>query len=279
MSALFGHSKGAFTGATTARAGLLKAADGGMLFLDEIGELGCDEQAMLLRAIEEKRFLPVGSDREVDSGFQLIAGTNCDLQSSVREGRFREDLLARINLWTFCMPGLAERRDDIAPNLEYEIERCGAKLGRKITINKEARELFLRFAESSDALWTANFRDLNAAVTRMATLCHGGRITADDVAEEVERLKRSWKNHEKNEFTQDVLRTVYSDEQIETLDLFDQGQLSFVIKVCRESKSLAEAGRKLYSISRLSKAQPNDSDRLRKYLSRFELDWSDLVVT
>ena len=77
-----------------------------MLFLDEIGELGADEQGVLLRAIEEKQFLPLGADREVRSDFQLIAGTNADLAALVRRGRFREDLLARINLWTFRLPGL-----------------------------------------------------------------------------------------------------------------------------------------------------------------------------
>ncbi len=113
MSALFGHVKGAFTGAQNAREGLLRAADGGMLFLDEIGELGADEQAMLLKAIEEKRFFPLGSDREVESDFQLIAGTHRDLRGRVAEGLFREDLFARINLWTFELPGLAGRREDI----------------------------------------------------------------------------------------------------------------------------------------------------------------------
>src|SRR6266478_5347113 len=87
MSALFGHVKGAFTGAVNSRPGLLRAADGGVLFLDEIGELGADEQAMLLRALEEKVFLPLGSDREVKSDFQLIGGTNRDLATRVRDGR------------------------------------------------------------------------------------------------------------------------------------------------------------------------------------------------
>src|SRR4029077_8241156 len=95
MSTLFGHVKGAFTGALRDRPGVLRAADKGMLFLDEIGELGTDEQAMLLRALEERTFLPLGSDREAHSDFQLIAGTNRDLLVAVREGRFREDLLAR----------------------------------------------------------------------------------------------------------------------------------------------------------------------------------------
>jgi transcriptional regulatory protein RtcR len=109
-STLFGHVRGSFTGAQRDRAGLLRSANGGLLFLDEIGELGCDEQAMLLRALEEKRFLPVGADREVESDFQLIAGTNRDLLDDVQSGSFREDLLARINLWTFQLPGWRNAR-------------------------------------------------------------------------------------------------------------------------------------------------------------------------
>ncbi|MBB5720374.1 sigma54-dependent transcription regulator, partial [Stakelama sediminis] len=96
MSALFGHKKGAFTGAVADRPGLLRAADTGMLFLDEVGELGLDEQAMILRAIEDKRFLPVGADTEAASDFHLIAGTNRDLARAVTEGVFREDLFARL---------------------------------------------------------------------------------------------------------------------------------------------------------------------------------------
>ncbi|MBD3814723.1 MAG: sigma 54-interacting transcriptional regulator, partial [Betaproteobacteria bacterium] len=115
MSALFGHRKGAFTGAVQDRPGLLKSADKGLLFLDEIGELGLDEQAMILRAIEEGRFLPVGADSEAKSKFQLIAGTNRNLMDEVAAGNFREDLFARLNLWTFALPGLAKRREDIAP--------------------------------------------------------------------------------------------------------------------------------------------------------------------
>ena len=115
MSALFGHVKGAFTGANSDRPGLLKSANNGMLFLDEIGELGLDEQAMILRAIEEKRFLSVGSDKETVSSFQLVAGTNRDLSRAVTDGRFREDLLARLNLWTFELPGLKDRREDKSP--------------------------------------------------------------------------------------------------------------------------------------------------------------------
>ncbi|MES2301326.1 MAG: sigma 54-interacting transcriptional regulator, partial [Pseudomonadota bacterium] len=169
MSALFGHKKGAFTGAAADRPGLLRTADGGMLFLDEIGELGLDEQAMILRAIEDKRFLPVGADRESESDFQLIAGTNRDLAQCVVDGTFREDLFARLNLWTFELPGLAERREDIAPNLDYELDRHAEREGERVTFNKEARDRYLAFAMSGEALWPGNFRDLASSVTRMAT--------------------------------------------------------------------------------------------------------------
>ena len=169
-STLFGHVKGAFTGAMSERSGLLRTADKGVLFLDEIGELGLDEQAMLLKAIEEKRFLPVGGDHEVHSDFQLIAGTNRDLGREVAHGRFREDLFARINLWTYELPGLVERGEDIEPNIEYLLREFGAEHGQMVRFNKEARDRYMRFAMSQEARWTGNFRDLSASITRMATL-------------------------------------------------------------------------------------------------------------
>jgi transcriptional regulatory protein RtcR len=135
LSTLFGHRKGAFTGATQDRQGLLREANKGMIFLDEIGELGLDEQAMLLRAIEEKHFFPMGSDREVDSDFQLICGTNQNLQKNAGRGKFRQDLLERINLWTFYFPGLRERREDIQPNIEYELEQFARKTKKRKSIS------------------------------------------------------------------------------------------------------------------------------------------------
>jgi transcriptional regulatory protein RtcR len=274
-SALFGHVKGAFTGATTDRPGLLRAADGGMLFLDEIGELGTDEQAMLLRAVEEKRFLPVGSDRDVQSDFRLVAGTNRDLTAQVANGQFREDLLSRINLWTFQLPGLASRREDIEPNLDYELDQYTARTGIKVTFNKEARRRFLDFAVSDAALWRANFRDLNGAVTRMATLAPGNRINLDTVEEEILRLEAAWRGSTPNE-CEGLLAAVLGPERLAELDRFDGVQLAEAIRVCRQSKTLSEAGRRLYGVSRTHKKSPNDADRLRKYLSRFGLSFDDL---
>ena len=273
MSTLFGHVKGAFTGAVKERPGLLRAADGGLLFLDEIGELGLDEQAMLLRALEEKRFLPFGGDREVSSNFQLIAGTNRDLQFAVREGRFREDLLARTNLWTFHLPGLQQRPEDIEPNLDYELEQFARKSSQRVTMSKEVREEFLKFAQSTTAKWTANFRDLNACITRMAILSPGGRITAPVLAGEIERLKGSWTTPVADDDQGALLAEILSEKAKAKLDPFDQAQLAFVIRICRESATLSDAGRKLFAVTRENRKTANDADRLRKYLARFDLDW------
>ena len=271
MSALFGHVRGSFTGALRDRPGLLRAADGGMLFLDEIGELGPDEQAALLRAVEQRRFLPLGADREVTSDFQLIAGTNTDLHAAVAHGRFREDLLARINLWTFRLPGLRDRVEDIEPNLDHELTAVSATAGARISMSREARTAFLAFAASDAAAWTGNFRDFNAAVVRMAALAPGGRITREIVAEEIGRLREAWRSSEPGE--DDGLSRLLTQEVIDRLDLFDRVQLREVVRVCRGSRTLSEAGRRLFAASRSRKASPNDADRLRKYLARFGVDW------
>ena len=276
MSALFGHTKGAFTGAVQERAGLLRAANNGLLFLDEIGELGLDEQAMLLRALEEKTFLPLGSDKEAHSDFQLICGTNRDLHHAVREGRFREDLLARIHLWTFVLPGLRDRREDIEPNLQYELDGWAERTGERVTFNKEARARFLNFALSSEALWKGNFRDLNAAVARMATLANGGRITVEVVEEEIERLQYSW-GGDALASAAPALATILTAEQLAAVDVFDRLQLEQVIAICRRCRSLSEAGRTLFNRSRAQRSSTNDADRLRKYLARFELNWDSIV--
>ncbi|MEO2035353.1 MAG: RNA repair transcriptional activator RtcR [Planctomycetaceae bacterium] len=275
MAALFGHVKGAFTGAATARSGLLTAADGGLLFLDEIGELGLDEQAMLLRAIEEKRFLPLGSDQEASVSFQVIAGSNRDLTRSVGDGDFREDLLARINLWTFQLPGLRDRPEDVEPNLDFELTRRSAESGQMISMTREARTQFLQLATSATATWTGNFRDLSAAVTRMATLSGRGRIGIEQVREEWQRLQSGWQGSSESVHHHN-LRQLLTADQINQLDLFDKLQLATVVEVCRRSPSLAAAGRELFSVSRQARLSRNDTDRIRKYLARFEITWADI---
>lgn len=305
MSALFGHIKGAFTGAVNARTGLLKSADQGILFLDEIAELGLDEQAMLLKALEDKSFFPVGSDREVQADFQLIAGTNRDLRVEVQAGRFREDLWARLNTWTFFLPTLTERREDIAPNIDFELQRFAQQQQRKLKFQSDALKIYLDFAVSDQATWRGNFRDLAASVTRMATMAQGARIATAEVEQEIQRLKKLWQiespkpdslqinaqppnalqshiqhsniQQTKTDQTQSVVLSDYSsNKQLDQLDEFDRIQLVGVIEICLNSKSMAEAGRKLFAHSRSQRQSSNDSDRVKKYLSKFGLNWEQL---
>ena len=270
MAALFGHTKGAFTGAVKERPGLLKTADGGLLFLDEIGELGLDEQGMLLRAIEEKCFLPLGSDREETSSFQLICGTNRNLEEAVERGAFRDDLFQRINLWRFRLPGLAERREDIEPNVEYELELFSQKNGQRITFNKEAWQRFMEFAERHD--WRGNFRELNAIITRLATLAPGGRIDLSTLQAELEYAETPPPPPPQDDLLEKFLGADYATRY----DLFELAQLKEVLRICQESKTLSEAGRRLFAISRLAKTSSNDADRLARYLARFSLRFNEL---
>jgi transcriptional regulatory protein RtcR len=278
-SSLFGHKKGSFTGAAADRPGLLRSADKGVLFLDEIGELGLDEQAMLLKAIEDKRFLPVGADKEVESNFQLIGGTNKDLRAAIRAGRFREDLFARINLWTYTLPSLAERREDIEPNIDHQLVQAAQDLGKQVRMTQEARTGYLRFAQSGEALWRGNFRDLSASVTRLATLADNGRISAAQVALEANRLRWQWQAGPEPESESVVSLGDLLGDEAEKLDCFDRLQLQAVIKVCRKHASLSDAGRELFNVSRSQRSVVNDADRLRKYLLKFGLSWESLRRT
>lgn len=276
MSALFGHKKGAFTGAANARDGLLKSADGGLLFLDEIGELGLDEQAMLLKAIEQGRFLPLGADKEIQSQFQLIAGTNKDLRESVQDGSFREDLLARINLWIYELPGLKDRIEDLEPNLDHELQKYERSHGTHVTFNREARKTYVDFGCSPEAEWTGNFRDLNASVIRMSTLCEGGRITVNEVREEIKTLRYRWQGTKTKPLKQIKLIDFLPASDVEMLDYIEQVELITIIEKCLECSSAAEAGRQLYNVSRTLKKSSNDSHRLTVFLKKHGLTFDEI---
>ena len=143
-------------------------------------------------------------------------------------------------------------------------------------MNREAREAFLDFAMSIQAAWTGNFRDLGGAVTRMATLARGGRIGPGDVEEEVDRLRASWEE-EKPKGSLEMPVELEGRPELSQLDPFDRSQLIYVLDVCRRSTSLSDAGRKLFAVSRQKKKSVNDADRVRKYLLRFGLEWSEVA--
>ena len=153
-SELFGHVRGAFTGATNPKDGLLAIAEGGTVFLDEIGELPTDLQAKLLRAIQEKEIRPVGSVKRVPINVRILAATNRDLERAVGEGTFRRDLFFRLNVLTLRLPALRERRQDIPLLVAHILERIGRDAGTEKTISDEALKALLNYD------WPGNVREL-----------------------------------------------------------------------------------------------------------------------
>lgn len=272
MSFLFGHKKG-FAGMPNERRGVLREADKGVLFLDEIDELGLDEQAIILDAVEHGKFYPQGFDREVTSGFQLIADANKDLAIEAREGRFRADLFARLNLWTFKLPGLTDRPEDIEPNLDLELRKLMSRGEDKMAFAADAQKRYIKFATDPSSRWPGNFRDLSASATRMATLAPRGRITSGIVDEEISRLTTQWSVGDTDDDFRLVVDVIGEDEVI-NLDRLDIVQLAEVIRVCRQSSSMSAAGKILFAALRKQRKTKNDSDRVKKVLERYGLNWT-----
>ena len=177
LPALFGQRRAATGIAGTERPGFLREADGGVLFLDRIDELGTDAQAAILQVIETGRYCSVGSEAEVTARFHLIASASGDLGALVREGRLRADLHARLSQWVFQLPPLRERRDDIGAHLLALIDGSERQLGRKTGFNADALARYMRFAQDPATPWPGNLRDLQASAHRLAVLAERGRIS------------------------------------------------------------------------------------------------------
>ena len=273
-AALFGQRRSHTGQAGSERSGFLREADGGVLFLDEVDELGPAAQSVLLHAIETGRFYPIGSDHEVTSRFHIIAGANRDLRLLTREGAFRPDLLARLTTWTVTLPPLRARREDIEENLHFELARCARDLGTEVGFNTDAHAAYLRFSKDPATDWPGNFRDLGASVRRLCTLAPRGRITRAMVEDEIATLKANWDSATRDADTT-LLQEVLGSAAAE-VDPFDKVQLAEVIRTCRASSSLSAAGRTLFAVSRAKRSTQNDADRLRKYLARYELDWGSV---
>jgi two-component system nitrogen regulation response regulator GlnG len=179
---LFGAEKGAFTGADAAREGKLEAAEGGTLFLDEIGDIPPDLQVKLLRVLQEREFARLGSNRVRRFRGRLIAATNRDLRRAVAEGRFREDLFDRLNVFPIRVPPLAERREDIPLLADFFLHKYSALLSRPArSFSKEALEAV------AEHPWKGNVRELENFVQRMAVLSTGKLLRREDVARELAR--------------------------------------------------------------------------------------------
>jgi formate hydrogenlyase transcriptional activator len=174
-SELFGHEKGAFTGALQRRSGRFEAADTGTIFLDEIGELPVETQIALLRVLQEREFERIGSTEPLKVDVRVVAATNRDLGRAVEAGTFRQDLFYRLNVFPIRIPPLRERVDDIPLLVEYLIDRYAKKAARKFrAISKKTLELFKTYD------WPGNIRELQNVIERAVVLCEGDTFSIDE---------------------------------------------------------------------------------------------------
>jgi transcriptional regulator with GAF, ATPase, and Fis domain len=174
-SELFGHEKGAFTGALQRRLGRFESADGGTIFLDEVGELPSETQIALLRVLQEREFQRVGGNESLKTDVRVVAATNRDLNAAIAEGIFREDLFYRLNVFPIQMPPLRERGEDIPLLVEYFVDRYASKAGKKITgISKKSMELLQSYR------WPGNIRELQNVIERSVIVCDSENISIDE---------------------------------------------------------------------------------------------------
>jgi transcriptional regulator with GAF, ATPase, and Fis domain len=174
-SELFGHEKGAFTGATQRRLGRFESADGGTIFLDEIGELPAEMQIALLRVLQEREFQRVGGNESIKTDVRVVAATNRDLQAIIAEGRFRDDLFYRLNVFPIEVPPLRERREDIPLLVEYFVDRYASQAGKKISgISKKSMELLQSY------VWPGNIRELQNVIERSVIISESENLCIDE---------------------------------------------------------------------------------------------------
>ncbi len=173
-SELFGHERGAFTGAVEARAGRIEQAQGGVLFLDEVGEMSPAVQAKFLRVLQEREFQRVGGSKVIKADVRIVAATNRDPRTAIAAGQFREDLYYRLGVFEIHLPPLRERPEDILALAQAFLEEVGQSIGRPSAgISEDARDLMLAHT------WPGNVRELRNAVERAVILCHGGLVTRE----------------------------------------------------------------------------------------------------
>lgn len=188
-SEFFGHEKGAFTGADSRKIGKFQYADGGTLFLDEIGDISAPLQVKLLRALQEQKFTPVGSNREVEVNVRVIAATNRNLETMIKDGSFREDLFYRLNVLPLFLPPLRERKDDIISLVDHFIEKFNKSYGNKV---EACTEDSMQFLMSYD--WPGNIRELENVIEHAFVMEGSKQITPSSLPDSIRGLTRSFGN-------------------------------------------------------------------------------------
>ncbi len=217
---IFGHEKGSFTGADSLKKGLLEIAEGGTVFLDEIGDMPLSMQIKLLRAIQEKEILRVGGTKPIKIDVRFISATHRDLSREVEEGRFRQDLFFRINVITLEIPPLCKRQEDIPFLIEHFITQKSREMGKRIKgITEDALKILLSYP------WPGNVREVENVIERAVVLCKGEKIDMDLLPEYLQI-------YQIETYRKDPLR-------LPTLEEVEKNYIKWVLKKCRGNKSQA----------------------------------------
>ena len=235
-SELFGHEKGSFTGATITKPGKLEIAHKGTLFLDEVGEIPREIQVKLLRVIQNQEFERVGGLQSIKVDVRIVTATNKNLLQDVRDGRFREDLYYRLNVFPIVVPPLRERREDILPLVDYFVDKFNKKLDIAVTVDGEVKEMLSRYE------WPGNIRELENLMERMMLMARSKRLTLSEIpAEFMDRIENSAAssgNEDKKPF-KDFLRSHMEDVERQ-----------MIIRCLEESGSNVTKAAKMMGLSR-----------------------------
>ncbi len=212
-SELFGHKKGAFTGASEDKQGLFKVADGGTLFLDEIADLPLNMQVKLLRAIEDREFLPVGGTKSISTDVRIIAATNQNLFEKTKAGEFREDLFYRLNVVEIKLPSLNDRKDDIPLLVNHFIEKYCNEMGKKVLgVDNETMKKLISYD------WRGGVRELENIIERAVIFAGGEKVTVEDLSDYV---RGSSGSHGYPDGLKDALKKFEREHIVKTIRKFD----------------------------------------------------------
>lgn len=241
-SELFGHKKGAFTGAIRNKEGLFKIADRGTLFLDEVGEIPLNLQVKLLRAIEEGEILPVGATEPIKVDVRIIAATNRDLTEEVKKGNFREDLYYRLNVVEIKLPPLSERKEDIPLLVEHFVKKYSTEIGRKVTgVDNKVMKILLNYE------WKGGIRELENLIERAIILAEGPIITVDDLPPAFNQVK------------------IEKNESLKLKDALTQFEKQHILKILNKTFWNKEETAKILGISLSSLYRKMEELGINKY--------------
>lgn len=270
-SELFGHEKGAFTGANKRHIGIFERANNGILFLDEIGELPLHLQVKLLTILDGNPFTRVGGKEPISSQFLLICGTNKDLRKECAEGKFRKDLYERINTWHIDVPALKDRPDDFERALQRELGEWKEAHKNEVMPSQSTRKAFLDKAKQCD--WEGNFREFHATFLHLALFAGKGGITEQAIEDEFKRKA----SHDQSERPSSVPTPSDKSNSSESVyDLAEMARLACALDVCHKCKTATEAGELLFAAraesARKKQTGFNGASSLQRIFAQFGLE-------